>query len=367
MDNKDLVSVSPALASFRSENSGAAAVMFGVAAVPLMLMLGVAIDTGRASRAKLALQQAADAAALAAAAQPGLTHSARQSLAQNVALANLSHSAWTATPAVTETESSGNYSVSATAQVNNTFMRLAGINTTAVAASATATAAAAGSPISYTHYAGNGSVAGDPHVGGADGTNGYLDCGTGGWYNLLSDSGIEVNVSCVNYSGDNMSVLQSFSILLGTHVISLYAPQPSFNSSGTASYDPKTAWFGAIAIDGVTYPPVIGTHSYLGGLVNTKITDLTNFYASDNMVNIKTATYNIFITYDEYAMGDINITATNAGLCGVPGGFWGGTLAGIDDYKAADFLVSGPTATTAQFNWSTCPTSTAATPVRLVK
>ena len=53
-------------------------------------------------------------------------------------------------------------------------------------------------------------------------------------------------------------------------------------------------------------------------------------------------------------MADLWITATNAGACGVPGGALGATLAGVDDTTTSDFSVSGPTATTYQFGWSTC-------------
>jgi Flp pilus assembly protein TadG len=354
---------------FLRGQSGASMIAFGLSAIPLTLAAGAMLDYTQASSARSKLQQAVDSAAIAAASHMSLSQPERQTLAQNLVLANLDVQSGALNAKVTESEPSGNYVVNATAGVATSIMKLGGVASVQMSASATAAAASVASSGGAKQYAGNGSVAGDPHIGGADGSTGYLNCtsSSDAWYNLLSDSGIQVNVSCVNYSGDNMSVVQSFSILLGTHVVSLYAPQPTFDSNGNATYDPNTAWFGQITIDGVTYAPVIGSHSYLNGVVKTSITDLTNFYASDNMIHINTGTYDIFITYDEYAMGDINITATNAGLCGVPGGFWGGTLAGVDDYNGGDFVVSGPTATSTQFNWSACPASTAATMAHLIE
>jgi len=349
-------SVKGVASRFTHSNSGNVAVIFGLTLLPIVLTVGASLDYARIGLAKQRLQ--------AAATQTTVSQTQRQALANNVVQSNLGTLANAINASVTETDGTGNYSVSASANIPTTVMRIARIPSRTIYATATAVPASV-TPVTY--YAGNGSVAGDPHIAGADGASGYLSCTSpsGSWYNLLSDSGVEVNVSCASYPGDKLDVLQSFSILVGTHVISLYAPQPTFDSAGNASYDPSTAWFGAITIDGVTYPPVIGAHSYLGGLIKTNITDLTNFYASDNMIHINTGVYNIFITYDEYAMGDINITATNAGGCGVPGGFWGGTLAGRDDYNGIDFLVSGPTAKAPEFYWGKCEPTT--TSVHLVK
>ncbi len=256
------------------------AVYFALSIVPLVMMVGSAIDYSEAISAKGRLQKAVDAAALAAATKPALTQPERQVIVNDIALANL-EPALNAT--IEESEPSGNYQVKASANVAAPMTFFGTLTTMPVSATATATATASNTAGAL-QYAGNGPVAGDPHIAGADGSSGYLACGTptGSWYNLLSDSGIEVNVSCVNNTGDNMDLIQSFSILLGTHVISLYAPQPTFDSNGNASYDASTAWFGQITIDGVTYPPVLGTHSYLNGLIKTQIADLADFYVLAN-------------------------------------------------------------------------------------
>ena len=127
------------LMEFRSAKSGAVAMIFGLAFIPLMLALGASIDYARAARARAQLQEAGDAAAVAVAAHASLSQSAHQNIAQSVALANLSAIGWTATPNVTESEPSGNYQVTVTASLPTAFMRLAHINsvplsTTSVAA-----------------------------------------------------------------------------------------------------------------------------------------------------------------------------------------------------------------------------------------
>jgi hypothetical protein len=369
------------LRALRSDKKGSAAPLFGLTALVMIQCAGSALDYSHAVSVQGKIQQAVDAAALAGAS--ALANGKSTQIAQTVAntqfVTNAPANALAAGSVTFTPSSSGaaqRLTVAYSGSVPTSFMKLAHIDTIATRATATAEASASSTTTTNTGsasamtYAGNGSVAGDPHIAGADGSSGYLQCATpsGSWYNLLSDSGIQVNVSCVSYTGVWLDVVQSFSILLGTHVISLTAPSPTFDSSGNASYDINTAWFGQITIDGVTYAPVIGSHSYLGGMVKTNITDLTNFYKSDNMVHINNGTYDIYLTFDAYAMGDINITATNAGKCGVPGGFWGGTLGGKDDYNGSDFLVSGPTAKAPEFSWSTCTTTTttAAVAARLV-
>jgi Flp pilus assembly protein TadG len=348
---------------FLRERRGIVAIWFALVAPAMLGMLGLAVDYSKSRVTRAGLQRAADAAALASttALTKGQTIDAAKSAANIYFASNMPSAAsgtWTVVPTVAG--STASTTVNFVGSEPTTFGKLFQLNS--INLSVTAAAQSSMGPAGgVTHYAGNGSVAGDPHIAGADGSSGYLECATpsGSWYNLLSDAGIQINVSCVSYTGVWLDVIQSFSILLNSHVISLTAATPTFDAKGNVSYDRNTAWFGAITIDGVTYPPVIGQHSYLSGVVRTNITDLTNFYASDNMVQINTGVYNIFITFDAYAMGDINITAKNAGACGVPGGFWGGTLAGHEDYKGADFLVSGPTAKSYQFYWPNCSTMTA--------
>ena len=53
-------------------------------------------------------------------------------------------------------------------------------------------------------------------------------------------------------------------------MIALDAPAPTETidpntGSVVISYDPATAWFGQVTIDGVLYPAQIGTQTYLNG------------------------------------------------------------------------------------------------------
>jgi len=82
---------------FVGMRSGAVAVIFALAAIPIFLMLGVAVDYGRATLAKSHLQGAVDSAAIQvgaqALAQPNLTQAQLQQLAANMVAVNLGASA----------------------------------------------------------------------------------------------------------------------------------------------------------------------------------------------------------------------------------------------------------------------------------
>jgi Flp pilus assembly protein TadG len=121
------------------ESSGGVLVTFALAMIPVMLTLGVALDYGRAARARSSLQEAADSAAIAAARLPGATQSARLAAAQKVALSNIAIMGLRVTPTVTEAESSGNYQVTITGAMPTTFMQLAHINSVPITATSTAT------------------------------------------------------------------------------------------------------------------------------------------------------------------------------------------------------------------------------------
>lgn len=132
--------VKPACLSkkFRRDRSGAVAILFGFAILPIMLILGAVIDYNRASSMRARLQEAVDASALQVARRASVTTPAeRQTLAQNFALANLGSLATTLNPTITETEPSGNFKVTATASVAAAFMQLARIDAIPITSSAT--------------------------------------------------------------------------------------------------------------------------------------------------------------------------------------------------------------------------------------
>jgi len=379
---------------FARNEGGASAVMFALSLPVVLLAIAVAIDYSNASRFKTRVQAAADAASLAAteaiAQNPnGANGKTVEQYAQQVAngffAANAPPGA-SGTPTVTA--SSYNSTVTTTVAYQGTapsnFGALLGYSGMTADASATAQAVvgeSSKSNVGATHYSGYGVIGGDPHVYGFDNNDYYLACTQPGqttWINVLSDSGIEINASCVYNTYFAMDSLQTVTILLGSHVISTTAALPSVPYEyGPITYNAATAWFGQVTIDGVTYPAVKGTRTLLDQAVTNGsltviqyVSDTTNFYFVDNAIYINTPVYNITLSYQDLAMADLWITATNAGACGVPGGALGATLAGVDDATGGDFTVSGATATTYQFGWSTCPlqvNNSAASVTRLIK
>jgi len=126
--------------------------IFGLAIVPLLLVMGIAVDFSRATSAKSRLQEASDAAVLAAGSQPNATQAQRLLLAANRVAGNFGtsvnpavqgssgcggslSSCLTLAPTktlsnitVSESESPGTWNVTVTAQVNTAVMQLARIS-----------------------------------------------------------------------------------------------------------------------------------------------------------------------------------------------------------------------------------------------
>ena len=117
---------------FKNNDNGAVAYLFALAAIPLILVVGVAIDLGKGISARTKIQTALDAGALAAAAT-NLEEAERIALAEKVYWQNVGDAGQGSTP---------NYSVGTdaiTADVNmmvdNSFMKIVGLNQNQVEAS----------------------------------------------------------------------------------------------------------------------------------------------------------------------------------------------------------------------------------------
>jgi Flp pilus assembly protein TadG len=162
--NKITESIQTAAGRFRPARSGTVAVIFGLAFLPLMLMMGVAVDFGRAATTKSRLQAAADSAVLAAGARSSATQSVRRQVAQNLVAANLGPTLngqtvqVIALPApvapatagvcpassgltvcVSETEpSAGTYQVRVNASIQTTVMKIAHIDSLSLSANSEA-------------------------------------------------------------------------------------------------------------------------------------------------------------------------------------------------------------------------------------
>ncbi len=385
--------------SFLKDRSGNFTMLFAAAAPIILIAAGAAIDYSHTISLRSEAQATLDSAALAATtayAQGNITSaSAAQTYATNFFKANApaaitgSQTCLTASvvpPAsgsgvvATQVNYCGSFPsllgglVGSGAQnVNLSASSQATITTTTTTTTTNTATAGAGK------YAGNGDVLGDPHVLGADGSDYYFACAlpSGSWYNMLSDSGIEINVNCNVNSLFNMDAIQNITTLLGTHTLQMTTVDPTSTNvvnfwvngeeyaSGNVSY-PNGSWVGAVTIDGVVHAAKSGTNTYLNDTaenVKVSVTVGQPGVASSayNYVTITTADYSIMELYYNAGMGYIQIVAKNAGKCGVPGGIWGGTLAGHDDPNGADFLISGPTYTAPQFLWTNCLTTTSST------
>ncbi len=138
----------------REDRSGAVALIFALALIPIFLALGVALDYSRATSAKSALQNASDAAALAAGANPAETQAQHLLLAASRAAANLGTTVLTASCltnsctlnpvgplnniVVSETDGTGTYTVQISAKIDTAVMQLANFPTLSLGATSVA-------------------------------------------------------------------------------------------------------------------------------------------------------------------------------------------------------------------------------------
>ncbi len=119
-----------ALRAVRKDRRGATALMFAAAAVPLLGMVGLAVDYGRAFLIQSRLQTAIDAGALAAGKMLNSTAEAQRDIAMFVA-ANLPPGFMGATigsPAVTLDQTNQRVGVTVTATLPTTFLRVLRVN-----------------------------------------------------------------------------------------------------------------------------------------------------------------------------------------------------------------------------------------------
>lgn len=115
------------LAAFKREKRGNIAIIFGFAAVPLMLGAGVAADYARGVTAKNVIQSAADAAALAAAAMTDASEADRIEMAQSVFDANFTTFKGVNAGDLKVTFPNDGVRVTYNATVDTVLMKLAGI------------------------------------------------------------------------------------------------------------------------------------------------------------------------------------------------------------------------------------------------
>ena len=147
-------------------------------------------------------------------------------------------------------------------------------------------------------------------------------------------------------------MVNQVSIVLGGHDVTFSRPALDGSGNPITTFDA-----GAIKVDGATQTTPLGsTSTYLGGKVTYAhmADDWPNSY--NNVLTITTPIYTVQVTYGNSG-GTVAITATGAGVCGVPGGIWGATLAGIDNSNSPDNEVAGPKTTTWEYERAACSTA----------
>ena len=123
---------------FIKDTRGSVAILFGLAVIPIVIGIGVAVDYGRALLMRERMQEALDSATLAVGSWPGLTTTQQQAKAQDYFNANLSASSQLGSVSPLSLSTSGNsIIVSVSGSVPTTFMRLANIDHVNVGVSTT--------------------------------------------------------------------------------------------------------------------------------------------------------------------------------------------------------------------------------------
>lgn len=133
----------PGVGRFLDSRDGNVAMIFGLVVVPIMLMLGAAVDYGRASQARTALQTTVDSAAIAAAAAM-LKGGDPTQVAANYVQQRFTPVGRTVTTTTTADATQGIVTVRANTSVATSVMKLARVDALAVAATATAALGASG-------------------------------------------------------------------------------------------------------------------------------------------------------------------------------------------------------------------------------
>ena len=120
------------LRCFRRDERGIILILFAVLIVPLMLIVGVVIDFGQSLVVKRQLTAAVDAAALSVSAEPQLDEAEARQKAQDYLKAHYPDAAIGRLKSFTANRDGDIIDVSATAELDTAFLRVAGYNTLVV-------------------------------------------------------------------------------------------------------------------------------------------------------------------------------------------------------------------------------------------
>lgn len=357
--NSEMTGRWPSLArSVLADEKGSTAILYALMLTVSCGIVGLALDFSQAFSLQRKLQETADSAALAAVSS--VWNSASSNSVTTTAASAIGQVYWdTATKGAKQTGSATvsttNFNGVVTTSVeysgsqSSSFGALFGVR--AFPVNGLAVAQAESQATRTLGLSGSGDVWGDPHIDGADTSKYIFQCPPGNWYNLLSDAGIEINVSCYPIFGEQ--IIDQVSILLrtssGLHNIRLSNPQVD-----PVSWLPLTTWYpGQLTVDGATFTAPNGISSYFDGTTKYSFNSTSWNTSAKNVLTITLPQYVITVYFnrlDEH----IEVKAIGAGKCAPPGGFWGGTLIGIDSNRTGDFLIKGPDATAKEFNGAPC-------------
>jgi hypothetical protein len=157
---------------------------------------------------------------------------------------------------------------------------------------------------------GSGSITGDPHFVGGEGQHYDVQGEAGNTYNLLSDTGIEVNGKFQQWGNSSANTVGEMGINLNGDHIDIKPGQMTINGQQIDISKPG---------------------SYLNGAVTVN---------KDGSVTVKNDHYTLNISNGGGYL-NTNITATNAGRLQNVGGLWGQSLEGKNvDTNASDFRVN---------------------------
>lgn len=122
---------------FAADRKGTVAMLFAGALVPVIAVVGIAVDYSRASHARIQLQSAVDAAAMAGAVSKNITTAGRTTAAEGSFDANAASFKHNMSVTRSAAPGAGNITVTATATVPTVFMKLMNTNEITMTANST--------------------------------------------------------------------------------------------------------------------------------------------------------------------------------------------------------------------------------------
>ncbi len=139
-----MVGIMSKLFRFGNSESGALAPILAVAAIPVIMAAGIAVDYGNAISMQARLQAAVDAAALAAGRESNMSESELNRIANDYFNSNFGSPANSGTPQMQLVINDDNLVVNGTVTVKNYLTKIAGFNTTKITATSQVTKEATG-------------------------------------------------------------------------------------------------------------------------------------------------------------------------------------------------------------------------------